>query len=152
MHLPAERAEFTEAAKGERDFTRRRFRIRKEDLETFGCTAGCPGFRAVNRGTTATNHSEECRKRLGEELEKVGGERLARETERLFEHLEEEESIKEIARASESSKDGKPSASSSGPATAEKEVPRSRRGAPMARDSGDSVPETAKRKIGDSEP
>ena len=38
----------------------------------------------MNRGTTATNHSEECRKRLAEELEKVEDERLARETERLF--------------------------------------------------------------------
>ena len=95
MRLPVERAEFTETVKGKSDYTRRRCRIRKEDLEKFGYTAGCPGCRAANRGTTAVNHSEECRKRLAEELEKVGDERLVRETERLFEHLEEEENKNE---------------------------------------------------------
>ena len=65
VRLPAERAEFTEIVS---DVTRRRFRVRKEDLETFGYTAGRPGCRAANRGRTATNHSEECRKRLAEEL------------------------------------------------------------------------------------
>ncbi len=64
VRLPVERAEFTETVKGKSDFTRRRFRIRKEDLETFGYAAGCPGCRAADRGTTAANHSEECRKRL----------------------------------------------------------------------------------------
>ncbi len=78
--------------------------------------------------------------------------RLVRETERLFEHAQEEENKERKARASESSVDGKPSASSGGPATAEGEGPRIRGGVPMAMDSGDSVPETAKRKIGDSEP
>ncbi len=91
---------------------------------------------------------------MAEELEKVGDEKLVRETERLLDYLEEEENKKKKARASEGSGDGKPSAckpsaSSSGPAAAE--VPRSRGGAPMAMDSGDSVPETAKTKIGNSE-
>ena len=121
-------------------------------MEKFGYTAGCPGCRASNRGTTAANHSEECRKRLAQDLEKVGDERLVRETERLFEHLEEEENQKKRARASESDGDSKPSASSSGPALAEEQVPRSRGGVPMATDSGDSRQEAAKRKIGDSEP
>ena len=85
VRLPAERAEFTETVKGKSDYTRRRFRIRKEDLEQFGYTAGCPGCRAANRGTTAVNHAEECGKRLAEELEEVWDERLVRETERLFE-------------------------------------------------------------------
>ncbi len=67
------------------EFTRRRLRIRKEDLETLGYTTGRPGCRAVDRGTTATNHSEECRTKLTEEWEKVGDERLEPETERLFE-------------------------------------------------------------------
>ena len=80
VRLPAERAEFTETVKGKSDYTRRRFRIRKEDFEKFGYTAGCPGCRAANRGTIATNHSEECKQRLAEELEKVGDERLVRET------------------------------------------------------------------------
>ncbi len=58
IRLPAERAEFTEIVQGKSDLTRIRLRIRKEDLETFGHTASCPGCRAVNRGTTAKNHSE----------------------------------------------------------------------------------------------
>ncbi len=91
VRLPGERAEFTETVKGKSDYTRRRFRKHKEDLEKFGYTAGCPGCRAANGGTTAANHSEEFRIRLAEALEKVGDERLARETERLFEYLEEEE-------------------------------------------------------------
>ena len=74
-----------------------------------------------------------------------------RETERLFEHLEEEESKQKKAKTSESCGDSKAGASSSGPATSEEEVPRSRGGVPMAADSGDSVPEIVKRKIGDSE-
>ena len=48
--------------------------------------------------------------------------------------------------------DSKADASPSGPATSEGEAPRSKGGAPTAADSGDCAPETAKRKIGDSEP
>ncbi len=55
-----------------------------------------------------------CR-RIGE----VCDERLARETGRLFEHVREEENKKKNMRATESSGDGKPSASPSGSATAE---------------------------------
>ncbi len=43
------------------------------------------------------NHSEECRKRLAEELEKIGDERLVCETERMFEHSEKEENNKKRA-------------------------------------------------------
>ncbi len=78
VRLPVERAEFTETVQGKNDIARRRFRIRKEDLEKFGYTAGCPGCRAATRGTTAVSQSEECRKRLAEELEKVGDERVVR--------------------------------------------------------------------------
>jgi hypothetical protein len=136
--------------KGKSDYTRRRFRIRKEDLEKFGYTAGCPGCKAANRGTTAGNHAEECRKRLAEELEKIGDERLVRETERLFEYLEED-SKKKRARASEDNGKSRPSASSSGPAVAREAVPRSKGVVPMAMDSGDSVQETVKRKAEDGE-
>ena len=101
-------------------------------MEKFGYMAGCPGCRAANRGTTAANHSEECRKRLAEELEKVGDERLVREAERLFEYLEEEENKKKRTKVSEESGESKPSASSSGPAAAQETVPRSRGGVPMA--------------------
>ena len=125
--------------------------MKKEDLEKYGYTVGCPGCRAANRGTAAANHTEERRKRIGEELEKVGDQRLERETGTLLEYLEEEESKKKRARASEGNGDGKPSASSSGPAVAEEAVPSSRGGVPMAMDSGDSVQEIVERKIGDRE-
>ncbi len=111
--MPTDQAKFTETVKGKRQFTRRKFRIRKEDLEMLGHTTGCPGWRAVNRGTTATNHSEEYRNRLTEELEKVGDERLERETERLFEYLEEEENREKKAKTSESSGESKAIASRS---------------------------------------
>ncbi len=150
--LPAERAELAEIATGKSDFTRRRLRVGKEDLETSECTAGCPGCRAVNRGRTATNHSEVCRKRFADELDKVGDEMLARETAMLFECLEEAEKEKENEKTSEVSGDSKAGASSSGPATTEREAPRSKGGVPMAADSGDRFPETVKRKLGDPEP
>ncbi len=41
--MPVDPAEFTEIVKGKSEFTRRRFRIRKEDLEMFGYTTDCPG-------------------------------------------------------------------------------------------------------------
>ena len=124
-------------------------------MEKFGYTTGCPGCRAVNRGTTAANHSEECRSRIAEELEKVGDVRLERENERLFEYLEEEEKKKAGASAKEKEDKEKktgvsaPSASSSGQATAQENGPRSRGGVPMATDSGVGVHEIVKRKAGD---
>ncbi len=91
VHLPAGRAVFAELVERHSEFTKGRFRIRKEDSETFGYTAACPGFSAVSRGATAPNQSEEFRKGVAETLEKFGSERPARETEMLFEHLEKEE-------------------------------------------------------------
>ncbi len=79
VRLPAERAEIAETVKGKSDFTRRRFRIKREDLERLGYIAGCPECGVVNRGTKAANHSEQRRKIFAEALEKVGHERLARE-------------------------------------------------------------------------
>ena len=58
-------------------------------------TPGCRGCIAVNRGSQAVNHLEDCRKRVIEELEKVGDERVIRQKERweegLTEALQEEE-------------------------------------------------------------
>ncbi len=88
VRLQVDPSEITGAVRGKDEFIRRRFRIKKDDLEKYGYTAGCPGCRAANRGTAAANHTEECRKRIGEELEKVGDERIDRETARLFEYLQ----------------------------------------------------------------
>ncbi len=79
-------------------------------------------------------------------MEKVGGERLEREAERLFEYLVEEEEISKMrAKTSESSGESKARASPSGPA-----APQGG-GVPMPAGLGDSVPETVKTKIGDSD-
>ena len=87
VRLPADSEEFTKTAKGDDDCVPRRLRIRKEDLERFGYTAGCPGCRAANRGTTAVNHTEDCRRRIVTELEKIGDERIERERKRWHELL-----------------------------------------------------------------
>ncbi len=55
-------------------FYKKKISDKKEDMETLGYTAACPGCTAVKRGTTATTHSEECGKRFAEELDKVGDE------------------------------------------------------------------------------
>ncbi len=85
----------------------------------FGRTAGCPGCRAANRGTAAVNHTEECRTRTADKLEKVGHERFELETERLLEYSEEEENKKKKAKSGEGEQNDKPAASSSGEAGAE---------------------------------
>ena len=69
----------------------------------------------------------------------------------MFEYLEDEEDKKKRAKMSEDKGESMLSASSSGPAVAQETVPRSRGGVPMSADSGDSVPETVKRNIRDSE-
>ena len=42
--------------------------IRKEDLEEFGYTVGCPGCQSILKKTTRQAHSEGCRRRLEGEL------------------------------------------------------------------------------------
>ena len=42
--------------------------IKKEDLEQYGCSAGCPGCKAILRGTATQGHSEACRSRMKTEL------------------------------------------------------------------------------------
>ncbi len=57
-------------------------RITKKDVEKFEFNVGCAGSRAANRGSTAVGHTEECRRRIMEELEKAGDERVERERRR----------------------------------------------------------------------
>ena len=49
VRLPTEHAEFTETVTGKNEFVRRRFRIKRDNLEKFGYTTGCPGCRAEGR-------------------------------------------------------------------------------------------------------
>ncbi len=70
--MPADPEEFAKVAMGKVDYTPRRFRIRTEDLGKLGFAEECPGCRAANRGRTAVGHTEACRKRIVEKLEKNG--------------------------------------------------------------------------------
>jgi hypothetical protein len=51
-----------------RETVPRKVAIAKQDLEEFGYTAKCPGCLAVLRGTTRQGHSQDCRRRMQEEL------------------------------------------------------------------------------------
>ncbi len=48
----------------------------KKYLEKFGLAEGCAGCRAANRGSTAVEHTEECRKWIVGQLETAGDERI----------------------------------------------------------------------------
>ncbi len=113
VRLPTGQGVLTKIIKGRRDFVPRRLRIKKEDLEKFGFTTGCPGCRAATRISTAVAHSEQCRKRILEELEKVGDERIEKEQERFFEYLEEEENEKKKAKMEEATEGSNQAAASS---------------------------------------
>ncbi len=62
-------------------------RITTNDLEKFGRTVGFTDCRAANRGSMAVGHTEECRRRIVEKLEKAGDERVEAEAERFYEYL-----------------------------------------------------------------
>ena len=49
-------------------FVPHRIMIKKEDLEKYGYSAGCPGCKAIMRGTARQGHSEACRSRIETEL------------------------------------------------------------------------------------
>ena len=51
---------------------------------------GCPGCEAVNRGATAVNHSEACRKRMEEDMHQREDPRYERAMERMAEGVEGE--------------------------------------------------------------
>ena len=74
-------------------------------------------------------HTEACRARIMEELEKIGDQRVEREQERLFEYLEEEENKRKRSKKEGPSQQGSQPSSSSGAAGAE--VPRSSGGVPL---------------------
>ena len=74
----------------ERVTTRRRFRIRHEDVSEHGATMGCLGCRsAVRRGAPARGHTEECRRRFEEIFTRTGDARVRRMVERISEEVRE---------------------------------------------------------------
>ena len=79
----------------------RQMRVRREDLEKFGFTPGCPGCRTVSTpgATGNTAHNDECRERIKKKMseDEEGRERLARDKERVerrSEEIIEQESMK----------------------------------------------------------
>ena len=73
----------------EKDFIVRRMRINRERIRKVGFTIGCPGCSAVNRGQSAVNHNEECRRRIEGMLREAGNETIIRADERIRERNEE---------------------------------------------------------------
>ena len=56
---------------GGEEYKPNRIYIKREDIAEHGATAGCPGCRAIRLGQTAQGHTEECRRRLTEEIAKT---------------------------------------------------------------------------------
>ena len=73
----------------DKEFIVRRMRITREFIRKAGFTIGCPGCRAVNRGQSAVNHSEECRKRIEDKFREEGNATILRADERIRERDEE---------------------------------------------------------------
>ena len=60
-----------EESKAETHETKRRWKITKEDIETYGATPGCLGCRTMKAGLTRQNHNETCRNRIEVEIKKT---------------------------------------------------------------------------------
>ena len=75
----------------EREAVPRRVKITREQVRTMGFTVGCQGCRAVNRGLPAVIHSEECRKRMEEQLREQSDNNLERAESRLKRGREEQQ-------------------------------------------------------------
>ena len=60
-------------------------RIKPDEIRQHGFTIGCPGCRAIRENARAQGHSDECRKRIGDELVKTpaGKRRLEAQEQRL---------------------------------------------------------------------
>jgi hypothetical protein len=75
----------------EKDLIVRRMRISRETIRKLGFTIGCLGCRAVNRGQSAVNHNEECRKRVEGIIRESGNQTIIRADERIKERNEDRE-------------------------------------------------------------
>ena len=79
---------------GEHEAIPRQVFITRADLEENGYTVGCPGCKAVLRGTTRQLHSKECRRRLEEILQDTEKARRARKRRNEFIKKTEKEASK----------------------------------------------------------
>ena len=88
--LPQEESEIMEPMQGSNDSQVRRMKITKADIRRYGATGGCKGCKNMIEGKAAANHSEECRKRIENELTKDEDPRIERMNERMERRLFEE--------------------------------------------------------------
>ena len=72
-----------------------RANIFKDDLIRFGYTVGCQGCKAAVRGKPAHSHTEECRKRIEDELRKESNTGVQDADERRNKDSRQEESPRE---------------------------------------------------------
>ena len=73
------------------------YRLGPRDFQAHGYTLGCPGCRALLRGTTLQKHSDACRKRFGEAM--AGDERIEKAKTRKNDFLDQALSKEEGERA-----------------------------------------------------
>ena len=95
-----------------------RFMIKREDLERCGFSAGCPGCKAILRGTARQGHSEACRSRIEAELRddpRVKTQKK-RQDEFLARTLEEQDEKRRKVKAGETDKDESMGATAAGEA------------------------------------
>ena len=86
--------------------------ITKDDLEENGYTVGCPGCKAILRGTTRQLHSKACRKRLEEILQDT--DKAKRAKKRMWAFAKNKEKQEKAKTDPEGVAEGQPSASATG--------------------------------------
>ena len=84
INMPQDETPVTQpVTRGDEEGGVKRAKIFKDDLVRFGHTVGCQGYKAAVRGRTAQSHSEECRKRIEDELRKENSKRVSDADDRM---------------------------------------------------------------------
>ena len=70
VHTPEEGDDIAKPPEAEdnKEPSKRRARITREDIVRLGFTLGCPGCKAISRNAPAQNHTELCRDRIEKEV------------------------------------------------------------------------------------
>ena len=122
----------------------RGFVITLDDIQKFGASAGCPGCKALLKGTTRQKHHDECRRRLAREMNDSSKVQKSEKREQTFFEKSDEEAKRRMRGESKSQKGEEskskrtrlePASSSTGAASSSTEIA--------------IVPNTAEKRIGD---
>ena len=122
----------------------RGFVITLDDIQKFGASAGCPGCKALLKGTTRQKHHDECRRRLAREMNDSSKVQKSEKREQTFFEKSDEEAKRRMrgeskSQMGEESKSKRtrlePASSSTGAASSSTEIA--------------IVPNTAEKRIGD---